>query len=86
MAKPKKMAAYTHAPYPQEDDFECGCKVSWNYYHDKAKAEECAKAAEQNREWSLAHGYDFGFCWPGTIEKVDNPESKRHGMYRVCLP
>ena len=71
--------------YPQPDAAESGCKVSWNYYKDKAKALECAKAAEHNREIALSLGYDFGYCWPGRVEHIKVP-GKFEGMWCVCLP
>lgn len=70
--------------YPQEDDRRSGCKVSWNYYRDKAKAEECAKAAVHNARLQEQAGYDFGYCAPGSIEQIKKGD--RAGMYEVCLP
>lgn len=70
--------------YPSEDDMECGCKVSWNYYRDEGKAKKCAEAAKHNASIQRSQGYDFGYCMPGSIEKVGKGE--RAGMFRVCLP
>lgn len=71
--------------YPQPDASESGCKVSWNYYRDEAKAKECAIAAAHNRERCIALGFDFGYCWPGNIELIKTP-GKFEGMYCVTLP
>ena len=84
MAKRKAADRPRYMPYPAYDDFRCGCKVSWYYYKDEAKAKECSKAAEHNREISLSLGYDFGYCWPGNIEHCK--EGKYAGMYEVCIP
>lgn len=75
----------TRMPYPPHDEYRGGCKVSWLYYRDKAKAEEAAKAAAHNREIDLMAGYDFGYCWPGDVYGPD--EQRFHpGMYEVCIP
>ena len=68
-------------PYPEPIGTKCGCKVSWNFYTDVEKAEECAKAATHNAEIDAAQGYDFGYQMPGSIDY--NPTLKQ---YRVCLP
>jgi hypothetical protein len=73
--KPKRM------PYPIPIETHAGCKVAWNFYDDKAKADECAKAAVHNAEIALAQGYDFGYQRPGNVDY--NPTLKQ---YRVCLP
>lgn len=73
---------YGYKPYPEPDQMRVGCKVSWHLYRDKAKAEECATAAAHNREIDLGLGYDFGYCWPGSI----SPPNQYHpDLYEVCI-
>ncbi len=68
-----------YLPYPKEDDFRGGCKVSWLIYSDKAVAEEAAKAAKHNARIDAARGYDFGFQSPGSIDE------RKDGRYEVCI-
>jgi hypothetical protein len=71
-------------PYPKEADLRVGCKVSWHYYHSRAAAEECAKAARHNAFYLAGQGYDYGYCCPGTVEyKTEGPHA---GFYEVCVP
>lgn len=76
--------------YPEPDAHRGGCKVSWNYYRDEKKARKCAEVARHNAVIALSEGFDFGYCSPGSVEKV--PEGVTHngkdvgGMYEVCLP
>ena len=71
--------------YPEADGLRSGCKVSWRYYKDRAKAEECAKAAKWNAGIQRGQGYDFGYCDPGSISKA-HENSLFVGMWEVCLP
>lgn len=66
--------------YPEADDLRVGCKVSWRIYGDRKDAEECAKAARHNADIKASQGYDFGWCMPGSIDKLDD------GRFEVCLP
>ena len=68
-----------YMPYPKEDDFRGGCKVSWLIYKDRKKAEEAAKAAKHNARIDAARGYDFGFQCPGSIDELED------GRYEVCI-
>ncbi len=76
-------------PYPKPVDTRGGYKVDWNYYADEATARECAKAASNNRDIMMQRGYDFGYCWPSTVQLVDvAPEGRTElvGLWEVCLP
>jgi len=50
-----------------------GCKVGWAYYDNEAEANERAEAEKVNRDRMFAQGYDFGWQWPGSVEKIDHP-------------
>jgi hypothetical protein len=75
------MKTYKHVEYPESDGYRDGCKVCWRYYTDKAKADECAKAARLNAEIDAARGYDFGYNAPGTIDWIEQRQ-----MWEVCCP
>lgn len=71
--------------YPEPVDHRTGCKVSWNYYateQDALKASEVAKAEGQ---YQLGQGYDFGYCWPGTIYGPEQ-QNWKPGLWEVCIP
>lgn len=69
-----------HMPYPKEQDFTVGCKVSWYIYDKKEDAEAASKAARNNAIIYAHMGYDFGFQSPGSITKL------KDGRYEVCIP
>ena len=56
-----------------------GSKVGWSYYKTEAEAKKASEIASYNRELQLAKGYDFGYCWPGSIDGPDD-----EGLYEVC--
>jgi len=66
--------------YPATDDFDSGIKVGWRMYAKLSDAEKCATAARYNARIKAGMGYDFGYCLPGSIEKLDD------GRFRVCIP
>lgn len=66
--------------YPATDDIRSGCKVGWRTYSDKSLADKCAEAAKHNAKIKAAQGYDFGYCMPGYITKLDD------GRFEVCIP
>jgi hypothetical protein len=75
--------------YPKPDDQRSGCKVSWYYYKDRAAAEACAAAAKHNAVIQESHGYDFGYCAPGSITQITKAyggSDQMIGMFEVCLP
>lgn len=55
-----------------------GCKVGWDYYATKEEAEIASKKARIAGDHRAAHGYDFGYQSPGSIEEVT--------VYKVCIP
>jgi hypothetical protein len=60
---------------------ESGAKVGWVVYDNEAEARQYAEsdALKADRERMLDLGYDFGYCWPGEIDKVADG-------WRVCTP
>lgn len=75
-----KRVKYDYQAYPEPDDMRVGCKVSWYTYADRAKAETCSKAARHNAVIQVGLGYDFGYCAPGSIDKLAD------GRFEVCIP
>lgn len=59
------------ANMPKSVDTRVGCKVAWETY---ATEEEAAIASDYWRKLAIykaIQGYDFGYCVPGEIRKVD---------------
>ena len=56
-----------------------GCKVGWATYATQEEADDVSAWANKEGHRKSRLGYDFGYCSPGTIEKV--PDG-----YEVCLP
>ena len=73
-------------PYPQEQGYRGGCKVAWHYYDKLEDAQAASKAAIHNAQIQWDLGYDFGYCSPGSIRRMDNPSIPNHGRYEVCIP
>jgi hypothetical protein len=48
---------------------EYGCKVGWATYDNEAEAQARAAVEAERREARAALGYDFGYQWPGSIER-----------------
>lgn len=78
--------------YPPENHRRDGCKVSWLYYKKRTDAKLASDVAKLEAVYLEAQGYDFGYCAPGTIEKIE-PGLKDEklwgpvtGMYEVCVP
>lgn len=44
--------------------------MGWEFYDDEEEARQRAAALVPDRERMLSFGYDFGYQWPGTVEKV----------------
>ena len=75
-----------YKPYPAPQNKRSGCKVGWYYYADKVDAEKCAEAAGHNARLMLSDGYDFGYCWPGSIESIPaDSKSEYAGLYEVTI-
>ena len=73
---------------PESQAYRSGCKVRWKYYDSREDAELASKAASHDREIQLGRGYDFGYCWPGSISWV-GPEHScggENGRWEVCFP
>jgi hypothetical protein len=51
---------------------DSGCKVGWEVYDNEAEARARATSPElaADRTRALQAGYDFGYQWPGTVERV----------------
>ena len=88
MKKKTKTPAFKN--YPEPVTQRGGCKVSWYYYKTESEARTCSEAAAWNREIKAGLGYDFGYCWPGTVKRMDHPapygEPQYEGLWEVCLP
>jgi len=89
-ARPNPYATWRQ--YPTPDARRGGCKVSWHYYADKAKADKCAEAARHNAVIAEREGFDFGYCAPGSLTRIPATAGIKHGgvdvsgMFEVCLP
>jgi len=84
MAK-KPVKKYDYKPYPKHDGLRSGCKVSWYYYKDRADADAAAIVARHNALIQQELGYDFGYCWPGSVHPA-HENSKHAGLWEVCIP
>ena len=83
-------------PYPAPIAQRGGCKVSWNYYTNRKDADACARAAIHNARIALSEGYDFGYCAPGTVERLtkdkaigctgEREQVALAGWFEVCIP
>lgn len=74
-----------YKPMPEPEAKRSGCKVGWYYYKTKEEAEAASVIAAHNREIALRAGYDFGYCWPGSIDGPLPETSKYAGLYEVCV-
>lgn len=76
--------------YPEPAATRGGCKVSWNYYKTEEEARACSAAAAWNRDIKADLGYDFGYCWPGTVKLIGGESAygdpQYAGLWEVCLP
>ena len=52
--------------------YEGGIKVAWMTYATEEQAKECSIVAEFNAAILSHKGFDFGYCIPGDIKKVDD--------------
>lgn len=67
--------------YPEGHvELEVGCKVEWYTYKTIEEAKECAETAKCNARIRASEGYDFGYQYPGDIQKLPN------GTFRVTCP
>jgi len=56
-----------------------GCKVGWEVYATRERAEEMAEYYAREAEHKATLGYDFGYCCPGSIRTVVDG-------FEVCTP
>jgi hypothetical protein len=82
------MTTYAEPTAPKHQSYRSGCKVSWKYYDSREDAELAAKAAEHDANIQLSRGYDFGYCWPGSIgwAEPDSEHGGENGRWEVCFP
>lgn len=66
--------------YPEPLNMDFGCKITLMTYATEAEAKQCAEVAAVERDRLLAHGYDFGYSWPGNIRLNED------GTYTVVCP
>ena len=79
------MAKY-HA-YPYTPNIRSGCKVGWRYYDRQTDARSCSIAAKHNAKIKSDDGYDFGYCYPGSVTKIpEDSDSVHAGKFEVCVP
>lgn len=71
---------YPKFVYPKPLKQESGCKVGWMFYATREEAEECSRIAQEEAAHKSNIGYDFGWSWPGSIEKMQS------GTWRVTVP
>jgi len=64
---------------PQETGYRGGCKVCWKTYATEEQAKVASLHAIAEAIYNADLGYDFGFCTPGSIDKVVDG-------YEVCFP
>ncbi len=76
----KRPAEYPHPNYPPHVSYRSGCKVSWLTYDKHEDAEVASKAAATEGDYLAQHGYDYGYCNPGTITTL------KSGQFEVCIP
>lgn len=62
--------------------YDGGCKVGWRYFRDKADAEAYAALQNEMRPLQEQLGYDWGYCWPGSITERKDKEGKVE--FEVC--
>lgn len=75
MTKVKRKSWYELHPTPageQPVSSRGGCKVSWKTYATEQRAREMAAWAYLEGEYKAALGYDYGYCMPGSVAKVDD--------------
>lgn len=66
--------------YPPALSERSGGKVGWKTYATQADATAAAKVATRDAARQARLGYDFGYCSPGSITRLNN------GTFEVCVP
>lgn len=77
--KSKKTIYPEYPDVPLAVESRSGCKVSWETHATHEAAVKVSKYASELAFIKMDQGFDFGYCAPGSIEKVSNG-------YQVCLP
>jgi len=76
----KKILARGYASYPKNPVSQRqGCKVGWLIYATIEEAKACSVEAIYEGHKRAEQGYDFGYCAPGSITKVETG-------WEVCIP
>lgn len=69
--------------YPEAQEYKGGCKVGWRYYVSLDDAQAASEVAVREGMYKADLGFDYGYCSPGSIEKV---ECLGQTLYKVCVP
>ena len=64
---------------PAHISVRSGCKVHWRTYATEADAKLASTYARDLAVEYAAQGYDYGYCQPGSIERVQDG-------WEVCWP
>lgn len=59
---------------------DSGAKVGWETYDNEDEAKARAEQVGPQRDDMLRRGYDFGYCWPGTVQ------ANKDGTWTVTIP
>lgn len=62
---------------------DSGCRVGWHYYDDEAEARDAAAKARAEADLMVTQGYDFGYVYPGGVERVDVDGAT---LFKVVVP
>jgi hypothetical protein len=65
---------------------DSGCKVGWETYDNEAEAKARGEAVAAERARMLQQGYDFGYQWPGTVERRFTSQYGPDGRFDASLP
>lgn len=65
--------------YPEPISTRSGCKVGWMTFATLELAKKASKVAVAESKVRAEEGYDFGYCSPGEITKVE-------GGFEVTVP
>lgn len=84
MARTKRQKQPTF-DYPQYSASRGGCKVGWLYYVSEEAANRAAEVAKAEARYKEGLGYDFGYCCPGSIRKLEQYQDLGP-CFEVCIP
>jgi gamma-glutamylcyclotransferase (GGCT)/AIG2-like uncharacterized protein YtfP len=63
---------------------EGGCKVGWHFYDDYDEAVVASKEARERAVIKAYQGYDFGYCYPGSIQECKGEDGSV--LWAVTVP